>query len=75
MKKWMLTYSAASEKGSRDTNQDNLRVGAAHSYFDMESPVWVEGCMEAQSPEVFCVYYTMVEAEGFADYCAVPRPV
>lgn len=55
MKKWMLTYSAASEKGSRDTNQDNLRVGAAHSYFDMESPVWVEGCMEAQSPEVFCV--------------------
>ena len=55
MKKWMLTYSAASEKGSRDTNQDNLRVGAAHSYFDMESPVWVEGCVEAQSPEVFCV--------------------
>lgn len=48
-------YAAASEKGSRESNQDNLRAGREHPYFEMDAPVWVEGSGDAQSLTVFTV--------------------
>lgn len=55
VKKWFLSYAAASEKGSRENNQDNLRVGAAYELFNTEKPVWVEGSVQAGPLELFCV--------------------
>ena len=55
MEQFLLRYSAASERGSRPSNQDNLRLGSAHPYFQMEKSVDVSGHLTTEYPQVFCV--------------------
>ena len=55
MGKYTLNYAAASRKGARSTNEDNLMVGVEHPFFDTDRAVQLHGTVDTGSVQMFCV--------------------
>ena len=55
MKEWMIEYSAASGKGKRLENQDNLRVGNMLTRVDTTRDFAASGVLDAGAHQLVCV--------------------
>lgn len=55
MKDWMIEYSAASVRGQRTDNQDNLRVGSGLPWADVSGDFSVSGVLDDRKYQLVCV--------------------
>lgn len=55
MKSLKLRYTAASRRGSRNGNQDNLRIGDDGAFMDLSEDYAASGTLSSKSTQVFCV--------------------
>lgn len=55
MNQSVLVYSASSDRGSRKSNQDNLRISAAVPYVKMNKHYEISGSLDIDKLNIFCV--------------------